>query len=103
MDVEYRQVESPRRLWVRSSDGVAHSVRESDGDHHGALCRKYVRGKSFSCHLSYLGDVCQACLDRLDRPVIEGKTEAAPQAVARGRGVRTLNDTRRGRNMGGPA
>lgn len=94
------------RRWVRDPGGVAHAVRQSDGDHHSVFCRKYVRGRAFKV---YAGDRDQArcpdCLHHLEHPLVlyrdltGEEMRTTRRCVVQGRGV--LAELRNARNRKG--
>lgn len=91
------------REWVRDDQGVAHMARESEGDCHSTVCGRFLRGTSeILLPSSWTVPRCSACLNRMDRRVIENRYSAVPRAVLMGRGVQAeLGRHRKGRRRGG--
>lgn len=87
-------IEHHKVRWVRDGLGIAHAVKQSEGVHCSAYCRKYVRGEWFIVGKGELiPSQCPVCCDRLERPVVLASGPQVPSVVLMGRGVQ--NELRR--------
>lgn len=81
-------VEHHRVRWVRDESGVAHAVRQSEGEHCSAYCRRYVKGEWFVVvHGDSVRDKCRWCCDKLDHPIALSSGPPIPRVVLLGHGV----------------
>lgn len=83
------------KRWVRDEQGVAHAIREAEGEHHSAMCGKYVRGTPEPPGQSHRHTLCWKCAHRLKKCLLDVEEEYVPRVVLLGRGwSRAIRDVR---------